>query len=136
MEELTATDMAVARYRTRHEWMNEVFGPISLGMVLCKSPDVLMSDELGFTADMPPPPNPYEYLHAKALEDQIVSLPSCTPIFQGFCLMPCFLNQVQLERQALDIEKHGLARLEETKASFAAIEREVYEQQASVSSNP
>lgn len=32
MEELTATDMAIARYRTRHEWMNEVFSPISLGM--------------------------------------------------------------------------------------------------------
>ncbi|KAJ9109184.1 hypothetical protein QFC21_000513 [Naganishia friedmannii] len=94
MEELTATDMAIARYRTRHEWMNEVFSPISL-------------------AGMPPPPNPYEYLHAKALEDQIV----------------------QLERQALDIEKHGLARLEETKASFAAVEREVHEQQASIPLN-
>ncbi|KAJ9125532.1 hypothetical protein QFC22_000493 [Naganishia vaughanmartiniae] len=54
MEELTAMDMAIARYRTRHEWMNEVLSPISL-------------------ADMPPPPNPYEYLHAKALEDQVVS---------------------------------------------------------------
>lgn len=31
MDELNARDMAIARYRRRHAWMNEIFNPIALG---------------------------------------------------------------------------------------------------------
>ncbi|KAJ9095790.1 hypothetical protein QFC20_006585 [Naganishia adeliensis] len=65
-------------------------------------------------ADMPPPPNPYEYLHAKALEDQVV----------------------QLERQADDTMKQGQNRLEDTRARFAAIEQEASDQHASMQLDP
>lgn len=34
LDELNARDMAVARYRRRHAWMNEIFNPISLGTPL------------------------------------------------------------------------------------------------------
>ncbi|KAI5450690.1 hypothetical protein NCC49_002701 [Naganishia albida] len=95
MDELSARDIAVARYRRRHGWMNEIFNAVSL-------------------ADMPPLPNPYEYLHAKALEDQVV----------------------QLERQADDVQRQGQRRLEEAKARFAELEQEATDQQASMQLDP
>lgn len=57
MERVTARELAMLRYRRRHEHMEEIFSPVSI-------------------AELPKSPEPYGHLDAAALEKQVVSVAS------------------------------------------------------------
>lgn len=118
MNRITARALAIARYKARHEYMEEVFSPVSIGksrriasFLWTDSPlcDVTAerranAQPIRYIADLPKPPNPYDHLDVAGLEAEVVSMIISTP--SRICQTNVPLSfQAKLEKANEEFEK-------------------------------